>query len=129
MEVKKLQRLQKHLRTLKLFKVVKGRDGCYSMSLQNREDKTRFAMHNWEFDCGMPACVAGHAKYIFNWKDLCSRLGWYGKFQGFFGLNVEETKWIVDGGFYKSKNPTSETATKHIQDVLDGKFRLTEEIK
>ena len=116
MEVKKLQKLQNHLRTLKLFKV---KSNGFFMSLP-KKDKTRFAMHNWQFDCGMPACVAGHAKHIFNWVGFC---GWSKKFEKFFNLNGKETDWIIDAGSYKSINPTPETAAKHIQDVLDGKFK------
>lgn len=114
MQREKLQKLQKHLRTLKLFKV-KGKD--FSMSLPKKDNK-RFAMNNFEFNCGMPACVAGHAKYIFNWK---GRIYWAEKFQDFFSLNIDQVYWIIATHSYKSINPTPETAAKHIQDVLDGK--------
>jgi len=116
MQINKLQKLQKHLRTLKLFKVKKSDN--FKMSLPNIDDKTRFAMCNWKFDCGMPACVGGHAEYIFDWKSFDS---WEEKFDEFFGLSEEETDWIISIAHYKSINPTPETAAKHIQDVLDGK--------
>lgn len=117
MEVKKLQKLQKHLKTLKLFKIKKD---TISMSLPKKGDATRFAMHNWKFNCGMPACVAGHAKYIFKWNWIdCT---WKDKFKRFFNLSYRETNWIIDTSSYKSINPTPATAAKHIQDVLDGKF-------
>ena len=118
MEVEKLQKLQKHLGTLKLFKIKKD---DISMSLSKKNDTTRFAMYNWKFDCNMPACVAGHADYIFNWKWFgCT---WTDKFKRFFNLSLEETDWIIDTGSYKSINPTPKTAASHIQDVLDGKFK------
>jgi len=113
MQRKKLEKLQKHLRTLKLFMV----GGSGSMSLPNKNDKTRFAMYCYQFDCGMPACVAGHGKYIFNWDYPDN---WEKKFKSFFNLNTEQTWWIIAEHSYKSLNPTPETAAKHIQDVLDG---------
>lgn len=117
MQRKKLEKLQKHLRTLKLFKV--KRSNQFFMVLPKSNDKTRFAMHNWEFDCGAPACVAGHAKYIFglNWVR-----SWDDQFKVFFNLSWRESDWIIDYGSYKSLNPTPEIAAKHIQDVLDGKI-------
>lgn len=114
MQRKKLQKLQKHLRTLKLFKLKK-----YPFRLPKIDDRTRFAIHNWTFQCGMPACVGGHAGYIFDWSNFST---WFGKFEDFFSLSKEETEWIIDTRSYKSKNPTPETAAKHIQDVLDGKI-------
>jgi len=114
MKVKRLEKLQKHLRTLRLFKV----KDC-SMSL-SKKDNTRFAMYDYEFDCGMPACVAGHAKLIFHWKDFSS---WEDKFSEFFDLIEIETDWITSTFSYRSKDPTPETASKHIQDVLNGKFK------
>jgi len=118
MQRKKLEKLQKHLRTLKIFKV-KGSDN-FKMSLPNKNDKTRFAIRNWNFDCGMPACVMGHARYIFDWD--MEGIHWEEKFEEFFDLSEEETDWITSIDSYKSLNPTPETAAKHIQDVLDGKF-------
>jgi len=117
MQRKKLEKLQKHLRTLKLFKVKKHK---FTMVLPKSNDKARFAMYGYEFDCGMPACVAGHAKYIFNWENVFQ--GFEEKFKRFFNLSIEETWWIVAEYSYKSLNPTPETAAKHIQDVLDGKY-------
>lgn len=115
MKRKKLQKLQKHLRTLKLFKVKNG-----NMSLPSGIDKTRFAIADYEFDCGMPACVAGHAKYIFDWQ--MEYESYFGKFQKFFNLSAKETDWITESESYKSLNPTPKTGAKHIQDVLDGKI-------
>jgi len=119
MQRKKLQKLQKHLRTLKLFKVNKS--NVFKMVLPKSNDRTRFAMFNWKFDCGMPACVGGHAAYIFDWHKA-DYFTVTDKFEEFFGLSVTETSWIVSTGSYKSINPTPETAAKHIQDVLDGKI-------
>jgi len=112
---KKLQKLQKHLRTLKLFKVKRSDD--FRMLLPKFDDKTRFSMRNWHFECGMPACAAGHAEYIFQWKSFG---GWDKKFIEFFGLSIRENNWITDPRSYKSINPTTKTVAKHIQDVLDG---------
>ena len=116
MERNKLQKLQTHLKTLKLFKVKKN---FPFMSLPKKNDMTRFAMYGYEFNCGMPACVAGHAKYIFNWGLFDS---WDDKFESFFGLTRKENDWITDPQNYKSFNPTTNIAAKHIQDVLDGKI-------
>jgi len=118
MQRKKLEKLQTHLRTLKLFKMVNKGFGL-SMKLPNSKDKTRFAMYTWKFDCGMPACVAGHASYIFNWNWFET---WSDKFGRFFNLNEKETDWIIAPISYKNLNTTPETAAKHIQDVLDGKI-------
>jgi len=118
MQREKLQKLQKHLRTLKLFKVKKSNN--FKMSLTKKDDKTRFTMRNWIFECGMPACVAGHAYYIFKWSHVVG--GWGEKFCRFFGLTDKETDWITSCISYKSLNPIPETAAKHIQDVLDGKI-------
>jgi len=114
MQRKKLQKLQKHLRTLKLFKVKN-----FKMSLPKSDDKTRFAIFDYEFDCGMPACVAGHAKYVFNWE-LSGN--YFDDFRDFFRLTNKDTVWITEPESYKSSNPIPETAAKHIQDVLDGKI-------
>jgi len=118
MQRKKLQKLQKHLRTLKLFKVKEN--NRFKMALP-KKDNTRFAIFDYEFECGMPACVAGHAKYIFSWE---RSNGWdlTVKFHNFFDLNITQTEWITCTNSYKSLNPTPETAAKHIQDVLDGKI-------
>lgn len=116
MERKKLQKLQTHLKTLKLFKVKKN---VPSMSLPNKNDMTRFAMCGYEFNCGMPACAAGHAKYVFNWGLFPN---WDNKFEVFFGLTKKENNWITYPENYKSFNPTTNTVAKHIQDVLDGKI-------
>ena len=118
MEVIKLKELQKHLETLILFKSKKYQN--YIELPKNQQDNTRFSIKNWEFECGMPACVAGHARFVFNWRrDFDS---WACKFKDFFGLTLRETKWIVDDISYRSLNPRPKTASKHIQDVIDGKI-------
>jgi len=119
MQRNKLQKLQTYLRTLKLFKV-KESDNL-KMLLPKSNDKTRFSIRNWIFECGMPACVAGHAGYIFDWDN--EGLSWSDTFEELFDLSGEEMEWIVDIGSYKILNPSPETAAKHIQDVLDGKFK------
>ena len=119
MEVKKLKKLQKHLETLILFKSKKGQD--YIELPKNQQDNTRFSINNWEFECGMPACVAGHARFVFNWsRDFPS---WTCKFMEFFGLTLKETNWIVKDISYRSLNPRPKTASGHIQDVIDGKLQ------
>ena len=118
MEVQKLQKLQKHLETLTL--VITEKKDCASMELPaNKKDKKRFSINDWQFDCGMPACVAGHAKHLFGLSEFH---GWNYMFMRFFNLSGKENNWIVNSGSYNSKNPTPKTAAKHIQDVLDGKF-------
>lgn len=120
MKVEKLKKLQKHLKTLKLV-ITNKKDMLINMNLPlGVQDSTRFSINNWNFNCGMPACVAGHAKLIFNWKPFDD---WGDKFSKFFDLNWKEVDWITKIGCYKSRNPTPETAAKHIQDVLNGKFK------
>jgi len=125
MQVKKLEKLQKHLKTLHLIRTkIRDRFGDVenNMSLpETKQDTTRFSINNWEFNCGMPACVAGHAKLIFNWKDFSG--DFESKFRKFFDLSYGETDWITSIDVYESINPTPKTAAKHIQDVLNGKFK------
>ena len=118
METKKLQKLQKHLETLTL--VITSKNDCNNMELPtNKQDEKRFSINNWRFDCGMPACVAGHAKFLFDWLTPSN---WFNEFEKFFDLSYSEADWIVDRDSYKSKNPTPKTAAKHIQDVVNGTF-------
>jgi len=122
MQVKRLEKLQKHLETLHLFKT-RARDKWGSTGIElpkTKQDNTRFSINDWEFDCGMPACVAGHAKFVFNWKGFESM--WEIKFRTFFDLTHAQTNWIVEMESYESLNPTPKTASKHIQDVLDGEI-------
>jgi len=123
MQVKKLEKLKKHLKTLHLFKTKKlssfGYVAYNSTLPDDKQDTTRFTISEWEFDCGMPACVAGHAKFIFKW----TKFDWDFKFKDFFGLSEKEKNWITEVGSYKSLNPTPKTAAKHIEDVLTGKFK------
>ena len=122
MKIKKLQKLQKHLRTLSLVKPRTSNErGLKVHHLpKTKQDKTRFSINCFEFSCGMPACVAGHAMYIFS--DFSNKRGWFKGFCDYFNLNYDETNHICSMFSYFS-DPTPGKAAQHIQDVIDGKFK------
>jgi len=108
MKTKKLQKLQKHLKTLTL--VITSKEGYYRLELPtNKQDEKRFSINAWQFDCGMPACVAGHAKVVFGWSLFNS---WHDKFQEFFDLNEKETEWIVKNGLLQKQKPKTKNSSQ-----------------
>ena len=123
-KVKKLQKLQTHLRDLNaVVPTLDGQYGHYKLP-SDKQDNTRFSIRCIKFECGMPACVAGHAKIVFpklvSNKDDNSWLGLFEDFMDFFDLSDKETTHICEMTSYTDKDPTPKEAARHIQDVIDG---------
>ena len=95
---------------------------------ENKRDGSYFNLQHWFFDCGMPACVAGHAVVEFPKRfgysktipfkpglDILSPLD----FMHAFNLDNHYKAWIITmADAYKSKNPNPKTVAKRIREVV-----------
>ena len=123
MDRRALKKLKEHILTLHLKK---SRHDINPIIInKNIPANKQFSIQSWRFECGMPACVSGHAQTLFPKKRFKNIFGdyTYEDFAKEFILRYGEAEYICHPHSYKTKNPSPQEAAQHIQDVLDGKCR------
>ena len=86
---------------------------------ENKRDGKQFNLREWFFDCGMPACAAGHA--FVNFEERFSEndsLVDSGSFAKAFNLSSKDSEKITWPDSYSSKNPKPKTVAKRIREVV-----------
>ena len=123
---------------LKLADIIEGKkffnqkkkDGLISVTSclpENKRDGTQFSLKNWFFDCGMPACVAGHAIVEFPERFGYSKINphnpdmhgiCFGDFCDAFNLPYFDARHITMPDEYEGENPNPKTVAKRIREVV-----------
>jgi len=97
----------------------KDKHGYCEFSLpEDKRDGKQFNLGQYYFDCGMPACAAGHAVKEFPerfYHDLCVNNAIFAEA---FNLDKQDGLEITMPTRYHSKNPTPKTVANRIRMIV-----------